>query len=409
MKILDSKTINTIGFQPVLNNIYRTTLVLLMVGLPNIALSSEQCDISGCQNIAHSQLQSNNNGPIKNDDVWTVVEDIVQVAGLEPNFEVQPNTQRRNASAVIKGDKRFLEYDPYWFKEMLQTADGVWMLYGIMAHEIGHHLQGHTVLGRGSFPAIELEADAYAGFVIAGLGGSLNQAQTFWKTLPPGLGSLTHPGRDDRLDAIDDGWNRWHENLERLRNTAGLSLPQKNEANTDHIIIASSSQRLLNSTDVNNLTRKQLRIARNEIFARHGYIFNSSDLKSIFKNTTWYQPSTRSVSLNKIEQANVFFLRNAEKKGVKKSNTDTPFSHYTGYLNTSSSKRLLNKHELSKYSHKQLRYIRNEIYARHGYIFSSNDLSSYFQKQPWYTAKFRSVSLSETEQANVQLIKSLEK
>lgn len=397
--------INIISFQTYL----RVILIIFLLGFSNITFSSEDCTISGCQNIAHTRLQSHNDLPIENDDVWTVVEDIVQVAGLEPNFEVQPNTQRRNASAVIKGDERFLEYDPYWFKEMLNTSDGIWMLYGIMAHEIGHHLQGHTVLGRGSFPAIELEADAYAGFVIAGLGGSLNQAKTFWKTLPPGPGSLTHPGRDDRLDAIHDGWHRWHKNLERLRNTTGLSLPQTNESNTDHIIIAGSSIRLLNNNDIKSLTSKQLRIARNEIFARHGYIFNSRDLKSIFNNTPWYTPTTRSVSLNNIEQANVFFLRNAEKNNAEETKTDRPFGNHTGYLYASSSKRLLSKHELSQYSRTQLRYIRNEIYARHGYVFSSNDLRKYFQKQPWYTAKSRSVSLSETEQANVQLLKSLEK
>ena len=52
--------------------------------------------------------------------------------------------------------------------------------------------------------------------------------------------------------------------------------------------------------------------------------------------------------------------------------------------------------------------MRNEIYARHGYIFQTRDMIEYFNAQPWYTPRTRNVRLSEIETYNVQLIKSVE-
>ena len=54
-----------------------------------------------------------------------------------------------------------------------------------------------------------------------------------------------------------------------------------------------------------------------------------------------------------------------------------------------------------------LRIMRNEIYARHGYVFSSADLKAYFSKQPWYKPLNNNgaVKLTPIENLNVELIK----
>lgn len=41
--------------------------------------------------------------------------------------------------------------------------------------------------------------------------------------------------------------------------------------------------------------------------------------------------------------------------------------------------------------------MRNEIYARHGWVFKRRDLRSYFEMQPWYHPKG---DLSNRDQAN---------
>jgi hypothetical protein len=54
--------------------------------------------------------------------------------------------------------------------------------------------------------------------------------------------------------------------------------------------------------------------------------------------------------------------------------------------------------------------MRNEIYARYGYIFKSKEMRNYFTAQSWYTPRYSDVSsfLSETEKKNIELIKRYE-
>ena len=56
------------------------------------------------------------------------------------------------------------------------------------------------------------------------------------------------------------------------------------------------------------------------------------------------------------------------------------------------------------YSIEDLRLMRNDIYARHGYIFKDKSLRKIFGKQPWYkptTSNASSLKLSEIEQINI--------
>jgi|GEM_PF-2029783 len=74
------------------------------------------------------------------------------------------------------------------------------------------------------------------------------------------------------------------------------------------------------------------------------------------------------------------------------------------------SERLLSQPELSRYSASQLRLIRNEIFARHGLMFKSQDLIDYFNRRSWYRPMYRDVSnqLNSIEKQNIELIKSME-
>jgi len=56
-----------------------------------------------------------------------------------------------------------------------------------------------------------------------------------------------------------------------------------------------------------------LRLARNEIFARHGRPFNSPDLDTLFRARDWYQPTAGDIVLSAIEQANVALLARFEQ------------------------------------------------------------------------------------------------
>lgn len=66
--------------------------------------------------------------------------------------------------------------------------------------------------------------------------------------------------------------------------------------------------------DIADMDGSDLRILRNSIFAMHGYIFKSADLRNYFKQFSWYVPRYKDVTrfLNKTEQYNVNFIRQYE-------------------------------------------------------------------------------------------------
>lgn len=61
--------------------------------------------------------------------------------------------------------------------------------------------------------------------------------------------------------------------------------------------------------------KDELKIMRNEIFARHGYIFQTDDMRSYFAKQSWYKPERTNVDnlLSKIEKKNVLTIKSAEK------------------------------------------------------------------------------------------------
>lgn len=81
-----------------------------------------------------------------------------------------------------------------------------------------------------------------------------------------------------------------------------------------------SNERLVTNDDLAKLSKDQLRLARNEIYARHGRIYETNDLNQYFRSQSWYQPSVTSDQWNdsmfsSIESQNVQRIANYEKNG----------------------------------------------------------------------------------------------
>jgi len=64
-----------------------------------------------------------------------------------------------------------------------------------------------------------------------------------------------------------------------------------------------------------NLPKDQYRLLRNLVYARHGYIFKSEDLKAIFNQFSWYKPNPdfKESDLSKEEKAYVERMLKMEK------------------------------------------------------------------------------------------------
>lgn len=82
-------------------------------------------------------------------------------------------------------------------------------------------------------------------------------------------------------------------------------------ARTDYI----SSVMLLNRNYLAGIkSKRELRLMRNEILARHGYVFQSKELQSLFSAKSWYRPakSNKSIRLSVIEQHNLELIKSEE-------------------------------------------------------------------------------------------------
>ena len=69
----------------------------------------------------------------------------------------------------------------------------------------------------------------------------------------------------------------------------------------------------LTAADLRLLSREQLRIARNEIYARRGRFFRDDNLRAHFSRFSWYRPHSWDVSLNAVERANVRLIQSMER------------------------------------------------------------------------------------------------
>lgn len=195
---------------------------------------------------------------------------------------------------------------------------------------------------------------------------------------------------------------------------------------TSGYIISGSNSRYLTSSDLSSLSSWELKLARNEIYARHGRRFNDSDIQAYFDSKDWYSgtisPENFSDSvLNEYESSNAIYIKQYEKGTAPSSASSVNSSSSSGsgssgssslssgYILPNSSTSYLSESDIAGLSSSQLRLARNEIYARHGRRFNSSDLQSYFDAQSWYSGtvsadSFNEDILSSVEKSNIDFI-----
>ncbi|QKE74301.1 YARHG domain-containing protein [Arthrobacter citreus] len=99
----------------------------------------------------------------------------------------------------------------------------------------------------------------------------------------------------------------------------------------------------------------------------------------------------------------------AKKTASKETSAAKEENKSKGYIIPNSNLRKLTNGDLSKLTSSELRLARNEIYARHGFVFQSSDLTIYFTSKSWYSPNpAYNGALSDVEKYNLNLIKSKE-
>lgn len=139
------------------------------------------------------------------------VKRIMGFTGLPANFDVVSGPVDNAAAAILLDQNRIphrvIAFNPQFMAAAAAKVGGdPWGPISVMAHEIAHHLSGHTIVPGGSRPEIELEADKFSGFVLYKMGAPLADATKMILTVGTDHATPTHPAKTQRADAIRQGW-----------------------------------------------------------------------------------------------------------------------------------------------------------------------------------------------------------
>ena len=184
----------------------KTKLILLLILFSFQFLRSQNYQTVEDLNDACASL-----GFSANEDAEIAVDKILDAVGLFRNFVIQECPDINNAVAKVieiseDYKERYILYDNSFFSSMDEKAATDWASMSILAHEIGHHLNGHSLNKEGSNHKFELEADYFSGSALAKLGATLEEAQSAIATFRYDKATRTHPAKIDRLAAIEKGW-----------------------------------------------------------------------------------------------------------------------------------------------------------------------------------------------------------
>jgi hypothetical protein len=154
--------------------------------------------------------------------------------------------------------------------------------------------------------------------------------------------------------------------------------------------------KLISDAMLTGLSLHELRLLRNEIYARHGRIFKTMWLQQYFGSQPWYDPKED--------------FKDEEVSGSDKTNVETIVA-YEGKLHNSISTKPITQALLQGLFVEDLRKMRDEIYARHGKVFKDQWTQKYFASFDWYKANpnYSDAQLSAVEKRNLVVIGGYEK
>ena len=135
---------------------------------------------------------------------------VTSYTGLEPNFDIRAGNVPNAMAVIDRSGSRLIIYNQRFMDAVRDQTRTDWGAISILAHEIGHHLQSHTLMPGGSRPSLELEADKYSGYVLHRMGATIEEAVAAMRKFG-GAASSTHPSAEDRIDAIYAGWRMSEE------------------------------------------------------------------------------------------------------------------------------------------------------------------------------------------------------
>jgi hypothetical protein len=145
-----------------------------------------------------------------NDDAQAVFDDISPYVGVKEVIDVIATTDTKDAEACRSDNGiYYILYNLSWLKKLYNDTKSIWALRAIIAHEVGHIIYNHSAVSDGSERELELQADWYAGRVLAKMNAKIEEVEVAFRSKEFGSANATktHPNLSQRLKAVRDGWN----------------------------------------------------------------------------------------------------------------------------------------------------------------------------------------------------------
>jgi hypothetical protein len=154
--------------------------------------------------------------------------------------------------------------------------------------------------------------------------------------------------------------------------------------------------RLISEQMLHGLSLYELRLLRNEVYARHGRSFQAPWLSQYFFSQPWYQPDDN--------------FKDEQVTGSEKTNVETIVA-YEKKIHDNLSSVPVTRALLEGLFVEDASQMRQEIYARRGKVFKEAWLQKYFSSFDWYKPDpaFTDASLSAVEKKNIATIAAYEK
>jgi hypothetical protein len=154
--------------------------------------------------------------------------------------------------------------------------------------------------------------------------------------------------------------------------------------------------KLISDAMLRGLSLHELRLLRNEVYARHGRIFKTLWIQQYFGNQPWYDPKED--------------FKDEDLTGPDKTNVETIVA-FENKLHNSIATRPITRALLQGLFVEDVRKMRDEIYARHGKVFKDPWTQKYFASFDWYKANpvYSDASLTPVEKRNLVVIIAYEK
>lgn len=182
---------------------------LLVVSYFSFAQTKDELDL--CMAIQANSFTSNT-------EAENALDRILDVIGASKNFVLTPCDKISNVVATAYKGTRYILYDRE-FMNLINRNTNDWSNLFILAHEVGHHINGHSIdillytsdivepKSLAKKRQQELEADEFAAFVLAKLGASLSQLNSIISLISDNSDDTysTHPKRSRRLASVKVG------------------------------------------------------------------------------------------------------------------------------------------------------------------------------------------------------------